>query len=276
MKILITGNGTAGSWAIRGDQLGRAVGATIKPRASFEDCSSADLVVVVKRVPGHVLAAIRLSGKPWVLDCVDWWPQPCDWDQERSVQWLQQTLTELKPSAIVYGTERMREDAGIDGLILPHHSWSKYVAHRPVVRDSISTLSYEGNINYLGRWHSALMEYCSDYGYRLDINGDMRNADIGIALRDDAGYPARWWKPGTKLSNLHALGIPALCTREAGSESVAGGSEFWIESKAELLSALDSLHDMELRETISTLMRASMIRIEDVAKKYLKWLEQVV
>lgn len=275
MKILISGKGgAAGSWAIRGLQLGEAMGATVKPKATLADCESADLIVLVKHVPVDTLEAVRQSGKPWVLDMVDFWPQPCDWNQEQSVAWLQDRLWHLKPAGVVYGTNKMREDAGMDGLVLPHHSWCKYVDRQPTYRSKMKVMGYEGNVQFLGRWREVLGRQCRDRGLELIINGDMRHADVGIALRDGGGYPGRYWKPGTKLSNLHALGIPALCTPEAGAESVACGHEFWINEEADIRDALDALETERFRKSVCVAMHQAMIRIEDVAENYLKWLER--
>ena len=74
-RILVTGGGTSGSWKIRGEQLGEAICADVLPRAGFADCSAAELIVVVKRAPPELLDTVRRSGRPWVWDVVDAWPQ---------------------------------------------------------------------------------------------------------------------------------------------------------------------------------------------------------
>ncbi len=278
MNILFTGKGNMGSWQIRGIQLGTALGATIKPMATLADCQAADLIVVVKRVPALLLKNVLDSGKPWVLDIVDGWPQPCYWNADLSLQWLREWLGYLKPAGIVYGTARMMDDAANEAphLVLPHHSWSRYADVEPIFRQQVRTLGYEGNPQYLGRWHDVLIQQCQRRGLDFIMNGSMRLADVGIALRDGGGYPARWWKPGTKLSNLHALGIPALCSLEEGAEGVASGAEFWIEQERDIEEALDRLQDNEYRRTVCEKMRSSLIRLEDLAPHYLKWLESLL
>jgi hypothetical protein len=274
MKILVTGKGgSAGSWLIRGKQLGAAIGAIVQPMANFMDCRDADIIIVVKRTPLQIIDAVRRSGRPWVFDIVDGWPQPCSWDEHQAKGWLKYTIGELKPNGIVYGTERMQLDSGIPGLILPHHSWDRYAIQEPIIREQIRTLGYEGMPGYLGKWLPELEKICSARDIDFLINGDMRQADVGIALRDGGGYPARWWKPGTKLSNLHALGIPALCTLEAGYQSVACGEEFWIETASDISDALDRLSHVTERREISLSMRSSMVKVEDVAHDYLAWLK---
>jgi hypothetical protein len=124
MEVLITGKGgKSGSWAIRAEQLGRAIGATIKPLARVSDCRCADLIVVVKRTPVTVIDSIASSGRPWVFDIVDGWPQPVgnEWSNDQAVSWLRGEIRRLNPTAMVFGTAEMQADAAFDGpsLVLP-------------------------------------------------------------------------------------------------------------------------------------------------------------
>jgi hypothetical protein len=93
----------------------------------------------------------------------------------------------------------------------------------------VRVVGYEGGESYLGKWREIVQRECDKRGWQFQINGDMRDADIGVALRDGNGYAQRHWKPGTKLANLQALGIPALCSQECGYHEIASGSEVWIE-----------------------------------------------
>lgn len=275
MKVLVTGKGgKAGSWRIRGEQLGAAIGAEVKPLASLDDCRHADIIIIVKRTPDEILRAVRKSGRPWVWDVVDGWPQRTDYTRPEALAWLHERAQALKPTAMVFGTPQMQQDGQFAGpsLVLPHHSWQRYVAREPAWRDAIKTVGYEGDPRYLGRWLPALQLQCDRRGWHLQINGDMTQVDIGIALRDRGGYPARFWKPGTKLSNLHALGIPALCSIEAGYQSVASGAEFWIESEHDIAQAFDALADPERRQQVGSQMRSAMLPIEQVASEYTAWL----
>ena len=74
-RILITGTGTSGSWKIRGEQLGAAIGAEIMPRAALANCRRADVVVLVKRASPEALSAIKAAGLRVVWDVVVAWPQ---------------------------------------------------------------------------------------------------------------------------------------------------------------------------------------------------------
>jgi hypothetical protein len=267
MHVLITGKGSSGSWQIRGVQLGQAIGAEVQPMAEPSDCRSAQIVVGVKRISEPLLRSIKASGRPFVWDCVDPWPQPCDWDERQAKVWLWGEIARLRPDAIVFGTERMREDSGFTGhsLVLPHHAWPKYTGNpvRPV-----QVVGYEGAELYLGRWRAVLEQECKARGWVFRINGDMGLADIGVALRDGGGYPARWWKPGTKLANLQALGIPALCSPEAGCREIANGSEAWIESPADIGPALDAVAPESVRQRF--VMRPP--QLHQVAQTYKRFL----
>ena len=78
----------------------------------------------------------------------------------------------------------------------------------------------------------------------------MQSADIGIALRDGEGYAQKHWKPGTKLANIQALGIPALCSPEAGYREIANGSEHWIKTADDVAIAFSALESSCARKVI--------------------------
>jgi len=276
MRILITGKGgSSGSWKVRGEQLGAAIGADVNPLCT--NFREYDLIVVVKRTPHQVINAIQASGKPWVYDVVDGWPQGgrIGMGKTEALRWLRTQLAQLSPTAVVFGTETMRADAEFEGpgLVLPHHSWQRYMDREPTIREHVQVVGYEGGAQYLGRWHGILQRECQARGWDFHINGDMGEADIGVALRDAGGYPARHWKPGTKLSNLQALGIPALCSPEDGAQSVASGAEFWINADQDVVDALDYLTDYHARLRISTRMRPAAIPLKLAADTYLQWLQ---
>ena len=91
VKLLITGKGgRAGSWVVRGEQLGGALGATVKPLATAQDMRDADLTIVVKRTPEPILRALRESGARWVYDVVDCYPQPqaAAWGRAEAISWM--------------------------------------------------------------------------------------------------------------------------------------------------------------------------------------------
>jgi len=274
-RILITGTGTSGSWKIRAEQLGGAIGAAVVPLASLAHCRRADLVVVMKRVRPETLAAIRAAGLPVVWDVVDAWPQrPGTSMPEREARrWLRDALRALSPAAVVWPTGRMGADAGWKGpqLVLPHHAWPRYMP-RPVA-DQVRVVGYEGAAHYLGKWRAVLEQECALRGWRLEVNGNLAQADIGLALRDGGGYPAAHWKSNCKLANLQALGIPALCSPEAGYRETDGGSVIWIEVPGDIARAFDRLADRTERERLGALAVAAAPRIDRVAGTYRGWLD---
>lgn len=275
MKILVTGKGgKSGSFAIRGLQLGKAIGAKIEPMASLQTSQEADIIIVVKRTPDSVMENIYKSGTPWVFDIVDGWPQPCTWQPMESIEWLHKRIHTLKPTAVVYGTSRMMADAEFPGLVLPHHAWSKY---SPIeVREKVSVVGYEGSMVHLGHWYNVIQAACNRRGWQFLINGDMSKADIGIALRGNGGYPAKYWKPGTKLANLHALGMPAICSPEAGCYEISAGSELWITRPEEIDGSLDYFESHKVRLGINRNAPIFAPRLETIAANYTEWLQTIV
>lgn len=275
MKILITGKGgKSGSWQIRGVQLGAVIGATVKSMASLEDCLEADVIVGVKKIPEPLLENIRKSKKPFILDLIDGWPQPSVHSRETAKAWLNSAIANFHPDAVVYGTTAMRDtsDSLIPSIVLPHHSWQKYVDHAPVIREKVAIVGYEGDARYLGKWTRILHEECARQGWTFIINGDMRQVDIGIALRDGNCYANRLFKPNTKLSNLHALGIPAICSRESGCMEVSCGEEFWADSPKDIPAFFELLKPYAVRKSISEGMKAAQIPVDKVGKTYLDFL----
>lgn len=273
MRILITGKGgKAGSWKIRGEQLGAAIGATVIPKCDAFHHS--DLIVLVKRIPAEILGMLQRSNRPWVWDIVDAWPQKDvePFQPPQAVQWLQNTIREVRPSAIVFPTTKMKDDSGWSGpsLVLPHHAWQRY-SPKPLNR-SVYVLGYEGSHKYLGHWHSWIAQECARRGWVFSVNDDMSQADIGVAVRAPYNYAAFNWKSNVKLANIQALGIPAICTEEEGYKEFGSGTECFVDSQESLSKALDSLTDQKVREEIRQRSLQAAPRLEDVAERYRKWL----
>lgn len=268
MRIVVTGTGKSGSWRIRGEQLGAAIGAEVLPRC--EKFKGFGLAVCVKRVRPAMLEALRRAAVPWVWDVVDAYPQPegNTWRAEQAVGWLRAELERLRPHAVVFPTAAMREDSGWRGpaLVLPHHAWPKY-GKRNHLRDKVSVVGYEGHVHYLGAWAGKVAEACARRGWRLEVNGDMTQCDIGLALREFAGHPARRWKSNVKLANIQALGVPALCSPEAGYVEFSRGAEVFVDG--DLDRGLDGCAADEMRRRAQ---RVEPIRLSEVARGYREWL----
>lgn len=275
MNLLFTGKGTSGSFKIRAEQLGAAMGAQVVPMASVEDCRRADVIVVVKRVPDSLLQNIRASGRPWVYDIVDAYPQPAcgTWGEIESKAWLKEHLARLKPDAAIYPNDRMRVDAG-HGTVLYHH-------HRPgiqlnPIRKEIKRIGYEGAPGYVDGWRKAIDAQCARIGAEFVINPlNLADVDVVLALRDKnhAGYPQRMWKSQVKLANAHGSGTPFIGMPEPGYQETASGCEYWASNDEELGLALDWLVPQSTRRHVSEKFLKSAITVEQVADQCKCWIE---
>ena len=276
MNLLFTGRGTSGSWKIRGEQLGHALGARVQPMASLDDCRWADVIVVVKRVPAELLQRIRQSGRPWLYDIVDAYPQPlcASWGPSESKEWLKDHLAMLKPDSVIWPNQKMKDDHRGGGAVLYHH-------HRPAIkvnpiRTRIKAIGYEGSASYINGWMPAIEKQCRRIGAEFVLNpGNLSEVDVVLALRDrnHAGYPQRFWKSNVKLANAHGSGTPFIGLPEPGYQETASGCEYWATTGEELETALNWLESQSAREQVSERFLASAISIDKIAGQYKSWIE---
>lgn len=257
MRLLFTGRGGNGSWEVRGNQLGAACGARVQLMASRADCGEADIIVAVKRIPPLLLDAIRKSGRKWVLDVVDFYPQPAcaAWDQEASIAWAKQQIKALNPSAVIWPTVRMMDDCsdGRPALVLPHHHRQGIARNK--IREKVATIGYEGRAAYLGGWVPMLERECRRRGWRFVTNPQhLADLDIAIAVRGGEwdNYASRHWKSNVKLANAHGSGTPFVGNAEWGYMETACGGEFWVDDANHLREAFDRLTPKSAREAISS------------------------
>lgn len=280
MRILITGRGTSGSWKIRAEQLGAPIGATVRSDAPAECISAHDVSVLVKRPTAELVARLRASGRPWIWDVVDSWPQPVgnEWGERQARDWMWSMVTRCQPSGIVAATPKMRADLlSMDyhgrSICLPHHA-------RPglsprIIRERVTTVVYEGGRQYLGRWSDEIHKQCRRRAWTFLINPpSLADGDIVLAVREQSGYPARHWKSAVKLVNAQACGLPAICVPENGYLSQASGAELWAEAHSDLGGLFDQLEPFLERERIGKIMAARATTLSEVARAYRPWLEQ--
>lgn len=246
--------------------------------ASLEDCRWADVIVVVKRVPDSLLQNIRASGRPWVYDIVDAYPQPAcsSWDQQESIRWAQKRLAELEPDSVLWPCRRMSMDVcgEMEGKTLYHH-------HRPgiqlnPIRKEIKRIGYEGAPGYIDGWRKAIDAQCARIGAEFVINPlNLSDVDVVLALRDKnhAGYPQRFWKSNVKLANAHGSGTPFIGMPEPGYQETASGCEYWATDSEELGRALDWLAPQSTRQHVSETFLRSAITVEQVADQCKCWIE---
>lgn len=268
MRILTTGNGRSGSWQCRGVQLGKASGSVIVKARAFEIMQH-DVVVAVKRLAASELAQIRRAGVPWIWDLVDFYPQPAagKWSDKFAISWVRNSIRAFKPNGIIYPTDRMRTDIGIDGITVYHHGRTDTPVNQ--IREEIRTVGYEGSEKYLGAWGNEARRICARYGWRFVVNQPLNKMDVVLAVRDKihAGYAQRHWKSNVKLANAHVTGTPFVGQRESGYDETRAGGEAWVESPEDLERVLVSLKSFQKRKQISRDFRANAITVEDCAKQ---------
>lgn len=271
MKLLVTGRGNSGSWQIRGEQLGQAMGATVKQGVTVEDCKAADMVVTVKRVRDDFLQAVRKADVLWVFDALDFYPQPlCStWTQAQSIHWVKTLVKKYHPSAVIWPNERMRQDCddGRPGMVLYHHH-RPGIAQNPIRKD-IKAIGYEGSASYLGSWRQAIERQCQDRGWRFVVNPDhLADVDIVLAIRahEFAGYAQRHWKSNVKLANAHGSGTPFIGQKECGYLETATGCEYWTEDPGSMKVCFDWLNSQEARELVSDRFIAKAYTFHQAAK----------
>lgn len=271
MNLLFTGRGTSGSWKIRGEQLGAAMGASVRPMAA----GPCDIVIGVKRLPDVLLKMLR--GTPLIWDIVDSWPQPAgnDWTEDQCKRWLIAELARIRPVGVIAATDAMRRDVealGVPALWLPHH-------HRPgikpnPIRQRIEAVGYEGGRQYIEPLLQTIQLECHRIKAGFLVNPwHLADVDVVLALRGATGYAPRNWKSGVKLANAHGSGTPFIGCREAGYLEMATGCEYWADTQAELRIALDWLADQSAREQVSDRFRSAAFSVDAAAATLREWLE---
>ena len=276
-KILITSRSGSGSWAIRGEQLGTAIGATVERNAS--KVKGYDLAILVKRQKPDLLHRLKSTGIPIVWDVVDSWPQPegSDWGRENCLRWLREEVAAIQPVGMVATTAAMADDCaefGIPVLTLPHHARPKQIVNP--IRLRVQTVGYEGRELYLGHWREALEVECLARKWRFLVNpANLSDLDIVVAFRSEKGYAARHWKSNVKLANAQGSGTPCVLNRERGYLETHRGGALWADTPEELGKAFDQLTNVHARQAASAELLSSQLTLENVATRYQAWLAQL-
>jgi hypothetical protein len=242
VRVLFTGRGTSGSWQCRGVQLGGELG-NVQPKVTSFD--GADLVVMVKRPAPGQIEALQRSGKPWVWDVVDFYPQPLctKWTRQESIEWVRSQIERAKPNGVIWPNQRMADDCGgtLPDCVVYHH-------HRPLphprrTSNAVRVVGYEGSPRYLGRWIKTVQKACHARGLTFTTKGTPWDFDICLAVRDSEfnGYAQRHWKSNVKLANCHGAGTPFIGAREDGYLETAVGGEVWCDDRGEFAECLNTL-----------------------------------
>jgi hypothetical protein len=280
VRVLFTGRGRSGSYAIRAEQLAKALGAAEKPQAAYADFLGCDLAVVVKRVPEPIRSGLQSTGRRWVYDCVDCYPQPLcsSWQRSEAIAWVRKHVATLNPTAVIWPNRRMREDCddGRPGFVLPHHARPNQALNP--VREKVSRVGYEGRAEYLQGWAMILHKECERRGWQFVINPpELAELDIVVSFRGGQwdGYAPHNYKSGVKLTNAHGSGTPFVGRREAGCAEMACGAEYWASSPGEISTAFDWLEPQSTREMISDRFRESAYMLERAAADVKPFLESL-
>lgn len=273
MNILFTGNGRSGSWQCRGVQLGGAVG-RVKKNANLKDLKSCDVVVVVKRLNSQLIKDIKESGKPWIWDLVDFYPQPkCGaWSKEYAVSWVRSEIEKANPDGIVWPNQKMQDDIGIDGAVIYHHARLAKINH---IRENVTTVGYEGSSKFLGRWRGWIERECINRGWNFVERVPLHEIDIVVAFRDgeNNGYVQKHWKSNVKLANAHATGTPFVGQPEDGYTETLTGKECWVTDKKSLTESFDLLSDFNFRLGIRDIFLSNTYTLESRANQLRRYVE---
>lgn len=279
MKILMIGSGK-GSWIMRGEQLGAAMGARVTSAPTDADFQWADRVVLVKKhATTHAPRAHRF-GKPIVWDALDFWSQPAHngYKQDAATFALHSHIKIIKPALVIGATQAMTraaEGLGVPAAYLPHHSWAGLVPTAP--REHVAVVGYEGNPAYLGRWHGWLTDACSQRGWSFVVNPpNLSDVDILVALRDGPwdGWICREWKSGVKVVNAIAAGRPLISQPSAAVGELYGDATI-LDRRDDLEFALDEAagnRDVYFKVNVD---RSKTLTLEAVAARYSEILSTV-
>lgn len=280
MRILVTGRGGAASWTIRGEQIGAALGATVKPNASRADVVAHDVVLVVKRIPDTLLHVLHTAGVPWVYDMVDAYPQRQGalWNLREATSWVDALLRHLKPHAVIWPNQTMSNDCGFiaseigaDQAVIYHHH-RPHIEQNPI-REKIQTIGYEGSLRYIEKLLPWIERECGFRGWRF-VQDAPRLADLDLVLALRGGIwdsvMCRRWKSNVKLANAQGSGTPFIGAPEYGYIETEAGGEKWASSRAEIAAAFDALVPYAVRYSIAQNFRRCARPIEKAAAETLE------
>jgi hypothetical protein len=278
VNLLMVGfNKAPGSWDIRGLQLGRPLGARMTSTPDDSDWGWADVAVLIKHAGHKYAAQARAAGVPVVWDALDFWQQPRHNDMSEDVakRLIQETIAVIQPARVVGATQAMAAAAG--GDYLPHHSWRGLEPVQP--QTAVTTVGYQGNAAFLGRWAGWLLRAAERRQWRVVLNPEqLWTADILVALRDGPwdGWMCREWKSGVKLVNAIAAGRPVIRQPSAASREIGAPGSI-VETADDLEVAFDVWASRSARHDAFEQCRAlaPAYRLPAVAEQYRAILQTV-
>lgn len=266
-NVLIVGVGK-GSWAVRGVQIGKAIGARVTGAATAADWAWADICILVKRAWETFAQTATDAGVPIIWDAVDFWQQPDENHVDDPVALTRRYMGNLSPTAIICATKAMAVDLG--GLYIPHHSRPGLMP--APVRTQLQLVAYEGTPKYLGPWRTALESACARVGAAFVVNPpDLRAADLVVAFRGGPwdGPICRRWKSGVKYVNAQAAGRPVLTQAHAAFEETGVDGRI-VDDPDDLESAIRAYLDPAVRQAVfeHAQWRAMSYSLRSIAVEY--------
>lgn len=270
--VLIIGADGKGSFIVRGQQLGAAIGARVTMTPTDRDWAWADVIVLVKRAAVLYGARAAREQKPIVWDVLDFWVQPEE--NQMPVDRLRQRVRDVRDRfgiATLIGATRAMADA-IGGVYLPHHSWPGLAPAAPRRGVSRIVIGYEGRAKYLGSWRRSLEAACALVGMDFVINpDDLRQVDVVVAFRGERwdGEVCRQWKSGVKYVNALVAGRPVLTQPCAGFTEIAPVGQA-IERQEDLEAALLAVSGETVRAHAYEVgrQRAEQFSLPTIAAQY--------
>lgn len=268
MRILVTSraNPHSGSWKIRGEQLGNAIGADVVLGATIKMQQQYDRVIHVKRCglvnPGNS-----------ILDIVDAWPQPTGnrWSFGHLKQWGEVYVKPFR--ACVAATEWMQKDLSTAFWLRHHHLPD--IEENPI-RGKVKAVGYEGSAKYLSGWEREILDQCNRRGWAFLVNPTrLSDCDIILGVRGDEwrGYSTDNWKSCVKLSNAIGSLTPFIGLPEKGYLETGAPFE-QVTAPNDLSRAFDAMSDLGYRVGIAEEYKRlkGHFSLERVAQEYREWL----
>jgi hypothetical protein len=265
MRIVITGNGKSGSWKVRGEQLGRAIGADVIPNAMAKDLEGYDVCICVKRPTS---AALNFGNS--VFDVVDCWPQPMQ--RGNYFEYVKEKMRGFKYT--IAATQKMEDD------VLA--SWSLRHHYRPSIeenqiRKDVRVIGYEGAPHYITEWLPFILRECKSRGWKFDINpANIASCDAMIGVRGGQwrNYASDHWKSGVKFSNAIGSLTPFIALPECGYLEYGVRFER-VDLFTDLAKSFDRIADHDYRLSLANEYKNKKTHysIEAVAAEYLEWLK---
>jgi hypothetical protein len=270
MNLLFVGTGSGGSWEVRGRQMAKAIGARATSRPAAGDWRWADCVILVKRAIDAFGAEAKKRNVPLVWDVLDYWQQPEE--NHQPIQWHIQQVKALQKrygiATLIGATKQMADDIG--GVYIPHHS-------RPglsptAIRQTATTVAYEGTAKYLGSWRKPLEHACGELRMAFEVNPSrLTEADVVVAFRGEQwhGEACQRWKSGVKYVNAIAAGRPVLTMHCSAAHEIKPFGHI-VEHHDHVLQWLRALIPAQSRQLCleASRTRAAEFSLAPIAKRY--------